>query len=193
MPCCPKNESEYRGETEIRTDSPAADASGLLRPEASGGVYEEAARKAENFKSGAWTLLTVGIIGLVLVILLVLGLLPLRLAPEARVSVFVVMGTLFGVFIAMGINSFSSYKKQTKEAVRESALKEELTRYCRENLSCQKIDSACGIADGEEAETAYFKRTAEMKLLISENFLNLNEEYLDHFVDEMYDRIYRDE
>ena len=32
-----------------------------------------------------------------------------------------------------------------------------------------------------------------MKQLISENFLNLDEEYLDHFIDEMYSQIYPNE
>ena len=102
------------------------------------------------------------------------------------------MGGLFTVFIVMGISSFKSYEKQASEAVKESALKEELLRYCNENLSASEMDGALGISEEEDGGEAYFKRCAEIKRRISENFLNLNEDYLDHFVDEVYGQIYQD-
>ena len=71
--------------------------------------------------------------------------------------------------------------------------KEELVKYCQERLNRELIDQTASVLETESDETAYFKRSAAMKQLISENFLNLDEEYLDHFIDEMYGQIYPNE
>lgn len=160
--------------------------------ERSFGVYQEASQKAENFRSGAYTLLAVGVIGLMFVFLVVTGILPIRMNLFTKIVTCIVMGGLFIVFIVMGISSFKSYEKQASEAVKESALKEELLRYCRDNLSAQELDGALGITADEDEAEAYFRRFAEIRRRISENFLNLNEDYLDHFVDEVYSQIYQD-
>lgn len=165
----------------------------LLHDKTHPGVYEGASVKAENFKSGAYTLLTAGIIGLVAVILLACDLLPIHLALFSKVATCLVMGTMFIVFIVMGASSYKSYKKHATQAVAESQLKEELVKYCQERLTRELIDQTALVSETESDETAYFKRTAAMKQLISENFLNLDEEYLDHFIDEMYGQIYPNE
>ena len=104
-----------------------------------------------------------------------------------------VMGTMFIAFIVMGASSYKSYKKHATQAVAESQLKEELVKYCQERLNRDLIDQTASVLETESDETAYFKRSAAMKQLISENFLNLDEEYLDHFIDEMYGQIYPNE
>ncbi len=162
----------------------------MLHPEEKQGVYEEASKKAEEFKSGAYTLLVVGVLGLIVLALLISGVLPVRLNPATQFLTCLVMGGMFLLFIVMGVLSFRSYKVQAKKAVRESSLKEELVRYCRENLNAQKIDEGAMFQEEEAQEIRYFKRTEEMKRLISENFLNLEEGYLDNFVDEIYPQIF---
>ena len=93
----------------------------------------------------------------------------------------------------MGASSYKSYRKHATQAVAESQLKEELVKYCQERLNRELIDQTASVLETESDETAYFKRSAAMKQLISENFLNLDEEYLDHFIDEMYGQIYPNE
>ena len=92
-----------------------------------------------------------------------------------------------------GVYEGASYKKHATQAVAESQLKEELVKYCQERLNRELIDQTASVLETESDETAYFKRSAAMKQLISENFLNLDEEYLDHFIDEMYGQIYPNE
>ena len=155
----------------------------LLDDKTHHGVYEGASDKAENFKSGAYTLLTAGVIGLVVVGLLACDLLPVHLTLFSKVATCLVMGA----------SSYKSYKKHATQAVAESQLKEELVKYCQERLNRDLIDQTASVLETESDETAYFKRSAAMKQLISENFLNLDEEYLDHFIDEMYGQIYPNE
>ena len=165
----------------------------LLHDKTHHGVYEGASDKAENFKSGAYTLLTAGIVGLVVVGLLACDLLPIHLTLFSKVATCLVMGTMFIAFIVMGASSYKSYRKHATQAVAESQLKEELVKYCQERLNRELIDQTASVLETESDETAYFKRSAAMKQLISENFLNLDEEYLDHFIDEMYGQIYPNE
>lgn len=48
------------------------------------GVYEDSGKKAEEFKSGAYTLLGVGVMGLAVLALLISGALPIRLNPSSQ-------------------------------------------------------------------------------------------------------------
>lgn len=163
-----------------------------MRGQQSTGVYEAASKKAEEFKSGAYTLLIVGIAGMIGLGLLLSGVLPVRLDPSSQFLTCLVMAALFLVFIVMGVLSFRSWREQEGKAVRESSLKEELTRYCRENLDPASIDLDAGVGADDPEEVRYFKRMERMKLRISENFLNLEEGYLESFLDEIYPSLFDD-
>lgn len=173
-----KSETAYDRESEIAEEKAAS------VPRAAP-VYEAAAQKAENFRSGAYTLIVVGILGLLFLGGVYAGLLPVRLAGPSRYFVGIVMGGLLAVFLVMGILSLRSSRKFAGRAKEESALQEELRRWCRENLSAKALDQS--IPDlPEEEELKYFKRTEKIQEMISEKFLNLEPGYLESFVDEIY-------
>lgn len=153
-------------------------------------VYEEASAKAQEFKSGAYTLLVVGVIGLIAVVLVFLDIIPMHLSLFSKYLTCGVMGVLFLIFIIMGISSFKTYKIQVGKAEKENSLKEELKKFCQENLTRESIDEDL-VFDKEEGEEGfYFKRTEKMKAMIAETFLNLDDAYLEHFVDELYEEIF---
>ena len=158
----------------------------LMRGQKSGGVYESASKKAEEFKAGAYSLIIVGAVGMVVLGLLLSGVLPVRLDPSSQFLTCLVMAVLFLVFIVMGVFSFRSYREQEGKAVRESSLKEELTRYCRDTIEASCIDRDAGVEETDTQEVCYFKRMEQMKRTISENFVNLDEGYLESFLDEIY-------
>lgn len=158
-----------------------------------GGAYEDASKKAAEFKSGAYTLIFGGIFGLVALGLLISGVLPVRLNPSSQFLMCLVLAFMFIVFIVMGVLSFRSYQTQANKAVRESTLKEELVRYCNENMKAEEIDEAADVRSKDPDEIRYFKRTEEMKRCIVEHFLNLEAGYLENFVDEMYSRIFTED
>lgn len=148
-------------------------------------VYEAAAQKAENFRSGAYTLIAVGVLGLLFLGGVYAELLPIRLYGPSRYFIGIVMGGLLVVFLVMGILSLRSSRMFAGRAKEESALREELRRWCRENLSADELDRS--IPDLPEAEELkYFKRTERIVEIISEKFLNLEPGYLESFVDEIY-------
>lgn len=148
-------------------------------------AYEAASQKAENFRAGAHTLLIMGIIGIIFLAGVLLGIVPIRLSGFSGLMTGGVMGFLFIVFIIMGAQSLKSSKKYEGKAKEETALQEELRRWCNENLSAEKLDAM--IADLPDTdEEKYFKRTEAIKEMISEKFLNLEPGYLENFVDEIY-------
>ena len=74
------------------------------------GPYEEADKKAEEYKSGADSLLIVGVAGIIALILLNLGIIPISLTGFTKALITCVMGVMFVVFIMTGITSRKSYK-----------------------------------------------------------------------------------
>jgi len=162
-------------------------------------VYQNNATKAEDNKSSAFTLLIVGGIGIFLIILCMTGVITLSLSATSKYMVYGVMGALFTLFIIMGIVSLRSYKIFAQKAQKEDSLTEEIVNWCLADLSGGTIDQMIwGGEDGKyenakdnfSEEMKYFKRTEKMKELINEKFLNLDEAYLEHILDDIYTGIY---
>lgn len=151
------------------------------------GVYVESSKKAQEFKSGALSLLFVGGVGFLAVLLILFDIIPLNMNIFSKYLVLGVMGTLFVLFIVMGFMSIKSYKKFEIKASEEDHLTEQLSLWCKENLTPQIID--CGIEE-EEEELRYFRRTEKMKEMISDKFMNLDTAFLDSFVDDLYQNIF---
>lgn len=156
-------------------------------------AYQNSAAKAEDNRSSAYTLLVVGGIGFVVVLLIFLGILPIyQNAGTTKYLVCGVMGAMFILFIVFGIVSMRSSKVLFSQAKTENSLIAEMTKWCQENLSAAKVDE--GLFEGEELaeEQKYFKRTECMRKLISDKFLNLDEAFLDHFIDEYYQTLFEE-
>lgn len=155
----------------------------------SAGIYENAAKKAEDYKSGAYTLLLIGSLGIVFIVLFLIGVLPLNITGFSRYLVSGVMGSIFILFVIMGIFSFKSFKRLEKKAVAENNLTDTLNKWCDENFEADKIDQLLPV-DLQGDEMLYFYRTAYMKKMITTNFINLKADFLDNFVDEIYQKIF---
>lgn len=156
-------------------------------------AYQNSAAKAEDNRSSAYTLLVVGGIGFVVVLLIFLGVLPVyQNAGTTKYLVCGVMGAMFILFIVFGFVSMRSSKVLFSQAKTEDSLMAEMTKWCQENLNAAKVDE--GLFEGEELaeEQKYFKRTECMRKLISDKFLNLDEAFLDHFVDEYYQTLFEE-
>lgn len=153
--------------------------------------YQNSAQKAEDNKSSAYTLLFIGVIGLILCILVLCGVIPLyQNAPTTKYLVCGVMSALFILFIVFGIVSMKTFKILSLKAKSEDSLVEEITKWCTENLTKEGIDE--GLFENEELpeEQKYFKRTEKIKKLIQDKFMNLEESFLDNFIDDYYQNLF---
>ena len=153
-----------------------------------GGYQNKSEQAAEN-KSSAWTLLLVGGVGLVFLVLLLAGVLPFQLRGANRYMIGGIMGVMFVIFIVMGFVSLKNSKLYAKEADSENSLKSTMEKWCRENLDGAKVDATLQLSTVPEEEW-YFRRVALVKSMLNRQFVNLDQDFLDHFVDDMYDTIF---
>lgn len=177
------------------------------------GIYRNSAERAEDNKSSAWTLLSVGVIGIILLILVMAGVIPLHFYGITKYMVYGVMFALFILFIVMGLVSLRNSKIFAKKAESESTLADTMKEWCLAHLNAEELDAKLfgseeegsaydtskpddesGDAEGEEIsdEVKYFKRIEEIKRLLSDKFINLDEGFLEDFVDHIYEEIFED-
>ncbi|MBO5292793.1 MAG: hypothetical protein J6B10_06400 [Lachnospiraceae bacterium] len=160
----------------------------------SSGVYQKSSEKAEEFRSSAYVLLVVGVLGFVGLVLLNLGLLPIQLAAFNRYLINGVMGALFLLFFVMGVMSMRSSRLLSVKARKEDELTREILSWCRENLTAQSIDEDLFLKAEEQnmdEEAKYFKRTERMLGRITAQFMNLDEAYVEQLVDDYYQEVFQ--
>lgn len=157
-------------------------------------AYQNSASKAEDNRTSAYTLLFVGIVGFILVLLIFVGVIPLyQNKTTTKYLMCGVMGAMFILFIVFGSVSMRNSKILFIKAKSEDSLLSELTKWCERNLNAEQIDA--GLFDDTTGQTIaeeqkYFKRSDRMKTIISDNFMNLDEAFLEHFVDEYYQELF---
>lgn len=159
--------------------------------------YQSSASKAQDNRSSAYTLLAVGGIGFIVVLLIFFNVIPLyRNAGITKYLVCGVMGAMFILFIVFGIVSMRDSRLLLVKAKSENSLCSEITRWCQESLDCAGIDALILEEEGVDAklteEEKYYRRTEKMRAAIEDKFMNLDEAFLDNFVDEYYQEMYED-
>lgn len=187
--------TEESGNTENEEEKTALQKQTEVRNRAeddSRGVYQNYEEKAADNKSSAYTLLGVGAIGIIVIILCFCNVIGLPLNESSRFMVLCILGAMFLFFIVMGVVSMKNAGKYAKKAESERELTKELEKWFVEYVTAEKIDD--GLFEEEEAdfseEQKYFKRFDKMKEMLSERFLNLNEGYMDRFLDKHYQDIF---
>ena len=131
----------------------------------------------------------VGILGLAAIVLMMMGVIPFGFQGATAYLSYSVMSALFLIFIVVGIRSMSSAKTYKSKALSESNLKEKIMEWCRDRLTAEQIDDTLTLETLTEEEK-YFRRTEHIKNLISHNFINIDEGFLDNLIDEFYAEIF---
>lgn len=176
---------------EVPDDIPQSPAAAAFK-----GVYQSNIKKAEENRSSAYMLMIIGGIGLIIVILFLLGIINIALFASNKYMVCGGMGFLFAVFFVMGVISLKSSKTFEQRAKEENNLTTEMKKWCEENMTAAVIDEIYSadkdeLAAGEDSEEVkYFKRTERMREMINHQFVNLDEGFLDAFIDEYYPAIF---
>ena len=154
--------------------------------------YQNSAARAEDNRSSAYILLVVGIAGFVVVLLVFLGAIPLYHSDSTtKYLVCGVMGAMFVLFVVFGVVSMRNSRILLVKARSEDSLLSELTKWCENNLSAELLDEGL-FEEGILEEQKYFLRTDKMKSIINDKFMNLDQAFLEHFVDEYYQRLFED-
>lgn len=152
-------------------------------------TYVNNEEKAEDNKSSAYTLLTIGFLGFFVIILFFLKVIPSNMTASGRYMISGVMGVMFVLFIVMGFVSLKNFKSFKQRAYKENHLTDEIKKWCLDNIQKDAIDAALENAD-ESEEVKYFGRFNEVKKMINKQFMNLNASYVDRLVEEIYSEIF---
>jgi len=155
------------------------------------GIYKDSSEKAADFKDSGYTLIGVGILGLIAIVCMASGIVPFGFRGTTAYLSYGVMSVLFLLFLVVGIRSMRSAKTYKSKALSESNLKEKIMDWCRTHLTAKEVDDALAL-EGLSEEEKYFRRTEHMKNLVSRNFLNIDDGFLDYLIDEFYPEIFRE-
>lgn len=165
-----------------------AKAKSLRKAESYKGAKEKA---SETFASGMM-LLIIGIIGFVFVLLVELNIITFIAFTSVFARVLFGLAGVFFILLAyFGINALGKHNKYADDIKKESLEKEELDRFVKFNLTIDYIDAKCDAAN-TPSDLIYFKRTAFIKESILNQFSDLDDNFLDDYIDEFYSEIYKD-
>lgn len=159
--------------------------------------YQSSAAKAEDNRSSAYTLLGVGGIGFIADVLVFCNVIPLyRSNGISRYLVCGVMGAMFLLFLVFGFVSLRDSRRFMVKAKSESSLRAEIVRWCAQNLDAAAIDSLL-VSEEENVdalsdEEKYYRRTEKIREMIVDKFMNLDEAFVEAFVDDYYQELYED-
>lgn len=150
--------------------------------------YTSNAKKAEDNKSAAYALLGVGVLGIVFVVLGFLDVLPFH--PGNRYLLYGVLGAMFALFFVMGCISLKNAKGFEKKAITENTLTDTIKEWCVANLTKDVIDSSFQTT-GKSEEELYFYRASFMKKRLNTQFMNLDQAFIESFIDDvLYDLVF---
>lgn len=152
------------------------------------GLYQSSADKVQENLSAAWSLLIIGVLGLVFMILSYFEVIPFSFSRQY--FFYIVTCSFFLLFIVAGIFSLRKAKNYSSKAEKENDLQDTLVNWCRENIKAEEIDSSVYSLDSSE-EALYFQRYELIKKRIDQQFMNLDEQFLDNLLDsKIYDMIF---
>lgn len=156
----------------------------------SGEAYEKRSDKASDAFSTAITFLVFGIIGVVIEILSAL-----KVITFLSGTLFYIVATLiFGGFLVLGVSSLISYKKLKNEARQEEETTNALMTWLSENFTRVDYDAfnekITNDAPDTTKELRYFKISSHIKDLITRQFGEIDESYLDYITEEYFNKAF---
>lgn len=160
------------------------------RQSSSGGLlYQDSLERANENRSSAWVLLAMGGIGILVIVLGILGIIPLRFSNPYLF--YGVMAAVFLLFLVAGIVSMKNACFFDKKAESENSLRSTMLAWCRENLCAETLNEEIDVDGTESEEALYFKRFEYIKAKLNYQFVNLDQGFLEKFIDDsVYDMVF---
>lgn len=149
--------------------------------------------KYEDNKSSAYTFLLVGGVGAVLVALHIFGVFNFNLTPTSKLLTNIVMGSLFVIFLIVGIVSVRNSAKYRREAAAEEALTEQIKAFIRELYTTEGIDNACKVTDDLGTYEKWELRYHFIENQIKGEYPELAEDYLEYITGMIYNELYTEQ
>lgn len=151
--------------------------------------FVKSSDKYEDLNSSGITLIITSVIGFGFMVLKALDIIPLYFEGFSEYMFYIVMGTMFAVFMVMGIMSLKKAKTIHGQISSEENTTTEIIDYFTENYDSEHIDNEINASSLSEGE-AYYKRYDFIKNIIQSNFENIDDSFAEHLVEEVYQKIY---
>lgn len=179
-----RNEQQYR---QMRGSRPG-------RSLGTNEIYQNKKEQAEDVKASAYALIIVGVVGLILDALCIFGIIPLKISTFTKTITCSTMGFLFLCLIIMGFWSVKSFKNLLSFAKEEDKLTDEIEKWYKKELTAGKIDGMLSdvMETGLPEEEKYFHRIEQIKLILTDKFMNLDPAYADNMVETIYQELFED-
>jgi len=117
------------------------------------------------------------------------GVIPFRMSNAPLF--YGVMSVMFLWFIISGFMSMKNAKVFDKKAESENTLRDAMLTWCKENITKETVDAELDESEELPEEMLYFKRAQIIKDKLNHQFMNLEQAFLDDFIDEeIYDKIF---
>ena len=154
-------------------------------------TYVKKSDKYEDVRSSAFTMLIVGMLGIIFVVLTITQVIKIPFNPTTAWLFYGIMGIVFVAFVVGGLVSFSRAKKLQAEAEIEDAKIDEINAWAKENLSQTTVDS--GLDLNESVEILYFSRSEKIINTLMLQFEDVDEGLIDLLTESIYTKIYEDD
>lgn len=171
------------------TDTSKQDSAALLSEPSH--AYVEAGKKYEDVKSTTFTFLLIGSIGILLLLLLWIGILPITFSMFTQIMITVVLGMLFLFFLIVGIKSFGEMKLLAESKSKEECTTIQIKQWFQENYSADAISNGMDTED-ISMEQLYFLRSENISRLMKEAFPSLEENFLEYMTEKIYQMYFPD-
>lgn len=148
-------------------------------------TYTKKSKKLEDAKSSSWLFIVFGIVGLLLILAVWLGIIPLGMALYIKILYTVVLGALFTVFILVGIYYTKKIKVLQAETSTEEQQSEEIIHWMTATYPLETLDEMIS-ADSLSMEQLYFVRYEKIASLIRGKYQIQDENYLDYLIEKIY-------
>lgn len=146
------------------------------------GNYKFKYEKYRDYIESCYTFLSVGIAGLVFVILNIADV--LHIFNDILTNL--VMGALFIFFIYEGISSGVKARKLKPEAEEENRLTEKINEWLKNNVTREFLNSIG--RSGQSEELDYIEKTDTIRDMLIKEFGDINTDYLDRIIEEYYSK-----
>lgn len=191
MPWCPNCGKEYREGLTVCIDcgGQLVEGEGAPTPRSAGAVYQDSLERASENRSSAWVLLILGSLGILGIALGITGVIPLKFGNSYLL--YGVMSAIFILFLVSGIVSMKNARIFEKKAESENSIRDIMLEWCKGNLGGKELDEQIGVEAGDSEEILYFKRFEYIKEKLNYQFVNLDQNFLERFIDDcVYDMVF---
>lgn len=152
-------------------------------------AYVSKAERLKDMKSTGYTFITIGIAGIIYLILETLDIVNILNRQGASEILFnTVMGALFVIFTFVGIHAFLSVSKLKNEAEAEDSLTKQASEYLASSVSAEDIDRDFDTSQPEEV--LYFARIEKLSSILKAKYPTIDEGLCDTLVEDTYNKLF---